>query len=690
MQDLRSPIFQAGLALKLALLVLLTPQVQTDWFVPFISSLITHPSLTPWATFLAQGGDPNAFPYGPVMIMAVLPLSVVGWILDQLTSGSAFIAFGFRLSLLAADYVAFRALAELFPDRRRGVEIFYWLSPIVIFVTYIHGQLDIVPVSLLVVSLLLTRRGNLRAAGIALGLAIAAKFSMLIAAPFLVLYILKNRALRAELVPFLACLAAPVVLLQAPFLADPGFWTVVLRNREIERLYQLRLALQGNVDLYLTPLLLIAAMYFAWRLRRINFQLLVGLISISFLILIFTGSAPPGWYVWLVPFLTIQQIEYRSGAVVLSSALAAAFIAFYALSSTGAVVNFTDGSITTKPAWLEQLPSPHVMSLLFTALSALGLVTAVQIARVGIRENEYYRLTRRPFAIGIAGDSGSGKDTLANALIGLFGAHSTTHISGDDYHIWDRSGLMWKAVTHLNPRANRLFQFTTDAVSLIRRRSIVSRHYDHSTGRYSKLREVHSNDIIIVSGLHSLFMKPLRDRLEVSFFLDMNESLRRFLKYRRDARVRGYTLKRVLQSLDARAADAQKYILPQRDNADIIFSLIPLNPDLIDFEHDQLPPLKLKVTIRNHSFHEDLARVLIGLSNLHVNMRMVDAQGTAEFEIEGEADFATEDAPLAARTLCPDIFQLLDQKPIWCGGMLGIMQLVALAAIDEASRRRRQ
>ena len=53
-------------------------------------------------------------------------------------------------------------------------------------------------------------------------------------------------------------------------------------------------------------------------------------------------------------------------------------------------------------------------------------------------------MTRRPFVIGISGDSGSGKDTFANSIEGLFGKHSVTKLSGDDYHLWDRKSRYGK------------------------------------------------------------------------------------------------------------------------------------------------------------------------------------------------------------------------------------------------------
>ena len=76
-----------------------------------------------------------------------------------------------------------------------------------------------------------------------------------------------------------------------------------------------------------------------------------------------------------------------------------------------------------------------------------------------MQRNLPYQFSGKPLAIGIAGDSGAGKDTLVNSLVDLFGAHSVVSLSGDNYHLWDRNKKMWKLITHLNPKANNLNLF---------------------------------------------------------------------------------------------------------------------------------------------------------------------------------------------------------------------------------------
>ena len=180
----RDPVFRLGLLFKVALAVLLVPQIQQQWFVPFVQHAIAHPSLDPWSSFLAAGGDPMAYPYGPAMLLAHLPGTMLGLLASALTGVGDLTGVGFRFGLLGADLATLYLLSRLWPERPKRLLWLYWWSPIALYVTYWNGQTDIVPVALLLWSLLLLREYRVGLSGIALGLAMAAKFSMLLAAPF--------------------------------------------------------------------------------------------------------------------------------------------------------------------------------------------------------------------------------------------------------------------------------------------------------------------------------------------------------------------------------------------------------------------------------------------------------------------------------------------------------------------------
>src|ERR1700760_3310648 len=98
---------------------------------------------------------------------------------------------------------------------------------------------------------------------------------------------------------------------------------------------------------------------------------------------------------------------------------------------------------------------------MLTLMVAAGLAMTVQLVRNGIFQSRFRIATRRPLAIGIGGDSGAGKDTLVDSIVGMFGRENVAQLSGDDYHFWDRQKPMWRAMTHLNPRANDLDTLAT-------------------------------------------------------------------------------------------------------------------------------------------------------------------------------------------------------------------------------------
>ncbi|WP_148041041.1 phosphoribulokinase/uridine kinase [Montanilutibacter psychrotolerans] len=682
----RDPVFRAGLALKLVLVVLLVPQIQQQWFVPFLQHAIANPSLDPWSGFLAAGGTPMAYPYGPVMLLVHLPGTLLGMLADWAAGTDALGAAGFRLGLLGADVATLYLLYRLFPEQPRKLLWLYWWSPIALYVTYWNGQTDIVPVALLLLSLLLIRQYRATASGVALGLALAAKFSMVLAVPFIGIYLWRNKRLRSLLRPFaIGCAAATLAVV--PWLLSPGFVSMVFGTPESARVFDLALPLGPSLRLYLTPLLYLLAAYGVWRLRRISFDLLLAATGLSFFLVVLATPAPPGWYLWLVPFLVAHQLQGDRSARVLAGGFSVLLVGLRLVTSSGAALPLLQLDPGPALARAGTLMTPHAHSLGYTLIVATGLVLLVQMVRERVARNDYYRLGQKPVTVGIAGDSGSGKDTLSLALAGMFGEHSVVHVSGDDYHVWDRFAPMWKGLTHLNPRANDLQRFNNDVLALMDGKPIHCRQYDHVGGRFLPPSRLDRNDVVIASGLHALHMPRLYERFDASVFLDVDEDLRRAWKLHRDVNQRGHDREQVLKSLERRAVDARRHIHPQRAAASLVLRLMPVNAShLLTAASPDLARLKLLALIRQGTSHERMARILIGICGLHLDVQQVGETGDVEMIIEG--DVAAEDIGLAARQLVPGLQEMLDIHPQWEGGMSGIMQLLVLIQIEESLKNR--
>ncbi|MBW3574995.1 MAG: phosphoribulokinase, partial [Actinobacteria bacterium] len=134
---------------------------------------------------------------------------------------------------------------------------------------------------------------------------------------------------------------------------------------------------------------------------------------------------------------------------------------------------------------------------------------------------------RRPIMLAIAGDSAAGKTTLTQGLVAALGDDRITAICSDDYHRYERGHALWSSLTHLDPLANDLDQMSADVADLSTGRTVVARHYDHATGRFTAPRTTHSREVVLVNGLHALLLPTVRGCLDVAVYLDPDERLRR-------------------------------------------------------------------------------------------------------------------------------------------------------------------
>lgn len=301
--------------------------------------------------------------------------------------------------------------------------------------------------------------------------------------------------------------------------------------------------------------------------------------------------------------------------------------------------------------------------------------------------NQYILISNKPLSVGIAGDSGAGKDTFSDALKLLFGVNSVVTLSGDDYHLWDRQKPIWQKVTHLNPFSNDLETFIKDFYKLLNRENITARHYDHCTGQLTRHRLIESKDIILVSGLHALYYPMLRRCYDLKIYLDMDEDLRRYFKIARDVSIRGYSQDKVLESFKQREGDSVKYIRPQERFADLVFKLLPVNyDDLNDLNKSKTLKFKLLVTTRYGLNELSFVRALIGICGLHVDTELNVDNAEYHFLIEG--DCYSEDISMVAKIVCPRILDFIDHNSIWADGVLGIMQLVTLVHVEQCLDRR--
>ena len=621
------------------------------------------------------------------MLVFYFPLSFVAASLNFIVQNEMLFSIAFGLSNLMADLAIFFILKLCLNENSNNNIYFYWLSPLVVYISYWLGHLDLVPIALLTASFVMIKYFKPLLAGVFIGLALSSKLSMVLAVPFVFIYFYVNRRLNKFLPSFCFGLVFTFSVFQGLVFLSEGFRVMFFENPQIEKFYLLTANLGLGLKVYLTPLVFLLLLYGIWRLKRINFEMLLSATGISFFVAVLMTPAQVSWYLWAIPFFIVI---YRSGdlAGILSYwAFSFLVVSFHVIYSPGVEVPLFGLDLNGLDMISSHFISPHVQSLWITLITASGLVLVLRMFREGIKNNDYFFLNRAPLVIGISGDSGSGKDTLSCSLAKIFGEHSVVHLTGDDYHIWDRKAPMWSALTHLNPHANNLFELITDLNDLIRRKSVVCRQYDHQTGQFTKPELRKPNDIIIASGLHILYPTGMREKLDVGIFLDIDEDLRCYWKIKRDTLERKHTIDKVLTSMEKRQPDAEKYVHPQAYRADIVFTLSPANKNHLadDFSFGDFP-LRLKVLLRRGYFYGRLQKIFLGISGFYLDAKFIG--DTGELYLLAEGNIVGKDIELAAYSLVPHLEELLDLSPKWEDGMLGLMQLITLLQIDESLRHR--
>jgi uridine kinase len=195
-------------------------------------------------------------------------------------------------------------------------------------------------------------------------------------------------------------------------------------------------------------------------------------------------------------------------------------------------------------------------------------VNNVQIDKINI---DYKLILSKCNIIAISGDSGSGKSSLMEHLIKLYGSNALK-LETDRYHKWERGNENYNKFTHLNPDANYLELMREDVCNLKIGNEIYQVDYDHSTGKFTNKCKIESKNNIILCGLHTLYNEKLNREIDLKIYMDTDRNLIKKWKIKRDAEERNYSIEKIIKQIDSRTEDYYKYIHNQKNNADIIIN----------------------------------------------------------------------------------------------------------------------
>lgn len=186
-------------------------------------------------------------------------------------------------------------------------------------------------------------------------------------------------------------------------------------------------------------------------------------------------------------------------------------------------------------------------------------------------------MNKKPFVIGIAGGSGSGKTFFLKCFLNHFKDNEVCLVSQDDYY--------FRVAHNMTAEENKLYnfdvpstidneQFLADISKLINGETVFQKEYTFNNPKAeTKLLEIRSAQIVIVEGLFILHFKEIANLIDLKIFIDTDEEIALQRRLKRDLLERGYPAEDVLYKWDNHVMPAYKdYLLPYKEQCDQVIT----------------------------------------------------------------------------------------------------------------------
>ncbi|MGZ3756686.1 MAG: uridine kinase family protein [Mucilaginibacter sp.] len=151
----------------------------------------------------------------------------------------------------------------------------------------------------------------------------------------------------------------------------------------------------------------------------------------------------------------------------------------------------------------------------------------------------------KPFIIGIAGGSGSGKTFFLNRFLDHFTDNEVCLVSQDDYY--------FPVAHNMTAEENKLYnfdlpatvdhqQFEDDINKLLSGQTIYKKEYTfNNPNAVPKVLEIKPAPILIVEGLFILHFRGIADLMDMKVFVEADEDIALQRRLKRDLVERGYS-----------------------------------------------------------------------------------------------------------------------------------------------------
>lgn len=657
-------IFYSVLIVKIIICCVFISELHSDLFSPFLDFFLQSNFNNPYQYYF-EINETERFPYPALMLFILsLPKLLFGWLSDA----TFFHAFLIKLPLIIFDLSIYFILKSwILQENQLKLILLYWCSPVLIFISYIHGQLDVIPIGLLFISLNYLFKNKIFESAIFLGLAISAKTVSLIVIPFFLLYLIKSNSFTKNLFYFIASFIGCFLVINAAYLSSTGFLQMVFNNSEQLRIFDLKINI-GLISILIIPLSYLLLTFRGFTIKRFNKDVFNMFLGFSFGIILIFVTPNEGWYFWVLPFLFYFYAKASRYSYLLVLLLQLMYFCYFWIDGISEISNdFKTLAIFSESSLLL------LKDIIFTLLQATLIINCIWIYQFGISSYTKYKISSMPFLLGIGGDSGSGKSTFASAIKTVFGENLVTIINGDDMHRWERGHNAWKEFTHLNPKANQLHNEIMMLENLKQQKAIFRKKYNHDTGKFDKEELFIPKNIIVYEGLHPFYLSKQREAFDLKIFIEPNEDLRKKWKIQRDTSIRGKSEPEVIKQISDRTNDSESYIKIQSKKADILLKPFLDKDDQIGF----------KINLSNSIFMEEILDDLNQYSDISIEHTYEDTE-TQSIKLSGK--IFEDDLKKLEKKYIKGFYELDIDKVNWPESCFGLVLFITSVVIFDLAK----
>ena len=181
---------------------------------------------------------------------------------------------------------------------------------------------------------------------------------------------------------------------------------------------------------------------------------------------------------------------------------------------------------------------------------------------------------KKTILIGIAGGTGSGKTSVANAILAEFSSSEVVLIQQDSYyydlkhlHIDERA-----TVNFDHPDAVDFNEMCENLQSLIDGQTVQIPLYNFNTHtRTDDTLTIGNHHIIVLEGILALFDEKIRNMMDIKLYVDTPDDIRIIRRIKRDINKRGRTFESVIeQYYNTVRPMHQQFVEPSKKYADVI------------------------------------------------------------------------------------------------------------------------